>query len=192
MATTLEQLRTQYPHLSDDAIADLAGLTLRMSGSQKTRKGFLGLIKEVAPETPIPELDTEAKITAAVSAANEKVEKLEKALAEKEFAASLASQKNEARSKFGLSDEDVAKMEEMMKKGELPADYRFAPALYKQQTEVATPTNYGSSGYGPLGLNDAIRAEKAFEGLMDDPDNWSLKTAHSMIDDFKKGRAPAF
>lgn len=192
MATNLEQLRAQHPNLSDDAIADLAALTLKMSGNKKTRSGFLGILKEVAPDTPIPELETREAIEQALAKRDDEIAKLRKERDDDKFSAALAAQKNEARTKFGLSDEDVAKMEEMMKKGELPADYRFAPQLYKAQTESATPTNYGSGGYGPLGIEQATK-EKGFEGLMDDPDNWARSTAHQMIDDMtRKGRAPAF
>lgn len=192
MASSLETLRAQHPNLSDDAIADLAQLSLRMSGNQKTRSGFLGLVKEVAPNTPIPELDTQTAFAAELAKRDEKIAAMEKAQQDRDFSASLAAQKNEARSKYALSDEEVVKMEEMMKKGELPADYRFAPALFKQQTESTVPTNYGSGGYGPLDLNHAAQ-QKGFEGLMEDPDNWANRTAHGMIDDVqRKGRASAF
>lgn len=192
MATNLEQLRAKYPHLSDDAIADLADVSMKMAGNPKTRKPFLGLLKDTNPDQVIPELDTDAKIDAALKTEREAREKLEQSLKDERFAAALASQKNDAKSKFGLSDDDMGKMEEMMKKGELPADYRFAPQLYKMQTETAAPTNYGTGGYGPLDLNRAVQ-DKGFEGLMEDPDNWSRTTAHSMVDDMqKKGRAPAF
>ena len=192
MATTLEQLRSSYPNLSDDAIADLAGLALKLGNNQKTRKGLLGLVKEVDPHTPIPEIDEVNAVNAVIEKERDARLALEKRLEERDFAAALASQKNDARSKFGLSEDDMSRMEEMMKKGELPADYRFAPQLYKQQTESATPTNYGTGGYGPLDIKHAAQG-KEFEGLMDDPDNWSLRTAHSLIDDIqKKGRASAF
>lgn len=188
----LAQLREQFPNLSDDAIAELAHLSLRMSGNQKTRKGFLGLVKEVAPETPIPELDSMSAFQAELAKRDTLIEGMQKEREQEKFAASLASQKNDAKAKFQMSDEDMNKMEEMMKKGDLPADYRFAPALFKQQTESATPTNYGTGGYGPLDIQGATQ-EKGMEGLMDDPDKWSLKEAHSMIEDIqRKGRANAF
>lgn len=193
MPTSLEQLRAQHPHLSDDAIADLASLSLKMSGNTKTRKPFLSMLKDVAPGTPVPEIDTEAAVNAALAEERKAREALEKKIEEKDFAAALASQRGEARDKYGLSDADMTAMEEMMKKGELPADYRFAPPLYKQQTESARPTNYGTGGYGPLDLNHHIKSDKALEGLMDEPDAWSLRTAHAMIDDIqRKGRTPAF
>lgn len=192
MPTSLEQLRSQYPNLSDDQIADLAALSLKVGGNKDTRSGFLGLVKKAEPNLPIPEVDTAAAFEAELAKRDKKIEQMEKAQQDRDFNAALASQKAEARTKHGLSDDDMTRMEEMMKKGELPADYRFAPALYKQQTESTVPTNYGSSGYGPFDLNRAAQ-EKGFEGLMDDPDNWAVRTAHQMIDDARaKGRAPSF
>lgn len=193
MATSLEQLRTQYPNLSDDQIADLAATSMKIGGNKNTRKGFLGLIKQVSPDTPIPEIDEVAAVHAELAERDKRIQALEQGQKDRDFAASLASQKNDARAKHGLSDADMTAMEEMMKKGDLPADYRFAPALYKQQTESSTPTNYGSGGYGPLDLNQSLSSDKALEGLMDDPDNWSRRTAHNLIDDMhRKTRTPAF
>ena len=74
-----------------------------------------------------------------------------------------------------------------MKKGELPADYRFAPALYRQQVEESTPTNYGTGGWGPLNLRGAAE-DKNFSGFFEDPDNHALKVAHDMIDDMQRSR----
>ena len=181
---------TNLQNLSDETRDELAALALKLSGNTKTRKGFLGLVKEAAPDTPIPEIDEVNAVNAEIAKRDEKISALEKRLDDDPFARTLAAQKNEAKAKYGLSDEDVSKMEEMMKKGELPADYRFAPSLFKQQTEVASPTNYGSSGHGPLDLEHNA---KGLEGLMDDTDNWASRTAHQMIDEMhRKGKAPAF
>lgn len=192
MSTTLEQLRTQYPHLSDDAIADLAAVTMKLGNNQKTRKGFLGLMKEADPSLPIPEIDEVKAVHAEFAKRDEEIAALKRERQEEKFSATLAKQKDEAKREYGLSDEDMKKMEEMMTKGELPVDYRFAPKLYKMQIEATTPTNYGTGGYGPLDINGAMK-ENGMEGLMDDPDNWSLKTAHGMIEEMqRKGRANAF
>lgn len=192
MATSLDQLRAQHPNLSDDAIADLAALSLRMSGDRKTRSGFLGLVKEVAPNTPIPELDTAAVVDERIKAERDAREKFESEQRQRWLQEDLTKTKNEVRSKFSLTDTDFSTMEKMMTEKQLPADYNWAAQIYKQQTESTTPTNYGSSGYGPLDLNRATQ-EKGFEGLMDDPDNWANRTAHQMIDDVqRKGRPNAF
>lgn len=187
MATSLDQLRAQHPNLSDDAIADLAAVTLNLSGNNKTRKPFLGLLKSQNPNQPIPELDTELSFAAELAKERGAREALERKLEERDFSASLAAQKNEARARYNLSDDEFKTMEGMMTKGELPADYRFAPVIFRQQTEVSTPTNYGTSGHGPWDMGNRIK-ESGMEGLMDDPDNFALRTAHAMIDEAQKKR----
>lgn len=190
---SLEKLRAQHPHLSDDAIADLAGLAMNMSANKKTRSNFLGLVKEVSPNTPIPELDTAAALDERFGKEKEAREKFEQEQRERWLQEDLSKKKGEVRAKFGLSEEDMAKMEKMMTEKQLPADYAWAAPLYKQQTESTVPNNYGANGYvGPLDLEKHAQS-KDFEGLMNDPDNYALRTAHQMIDDIqKKGRAPAF
>ena len=181
---------TKLDNLSDDTRDELAALALKISGNAKTRKGFLGLVKEVAPETPIPEIDEVKAVDERIAAEREAREKFEKEQRDRWFADDLAKKKSDARAKYGLDEAGMAKMEEMMKKGELPADYGWAAALYKQQTEQAAPTNYGSSGYGPLDLEHNA---KQMEGLLEDTDNWASRTAHALIDDIqKRGKAPAF
>lgn len=179
MATKLDQL-------SEDTRDELAALALRLSGDKKTRKSFLGLIKEAAPETPIPEIDEVNAMQEELKKRDERIDKLEKARDAERFADSLGRQKNEARAKYELSDEDFSKMEEMMKKGELPADYRFAPQIYKQQLQLSTPTNYGSGGYGPVNIEGYA---KNLNGILEDTDNWASNTAHSMIDEMQRQRS---
>jgi len=180
---------TKLESLSDDTRDELAALALKLSGNQKTRKGFLGLVKEAQPDTPIPEIDEVKALEAALAKRDEAIGALAKKFDDQTFAQSLAAKKNEARAKFDLSDADMTKMEEMMKKSELPADYNWAAQLYKNQVESATPTNYGTGGVGPFDLQENA---KAFEGLMEDTDNWSARTAHKMIDEMRKGKASSF
>ena len=176
--------------LSDETRDQLAEVALGLSHNQKTRKTFLGLVKEASPATPIPEIDAAAATEAALKTEREAREKFEKEQRHRWFSEDLAKRKTEVRGKYGLSDDDMAKMEKMMAEKQLPADYTWAAQLYKQQTEVATPTNFGAGGYGPL---DIEHNAKQMEGLLDDTDNWASRTAHQMIDEIqKKGRAPAF
>ena len=176
--------------LTDETRDQLAEVALNLSGNQKTRKGFLGLLKEASPATPIPEIDAVSAAENLLKGEREAREKFEKEQRDRWLAEDLAKRKTEVRTKFGLSDEDMSNMEKMMTEKQLPADYTWAAQIYKQQNEVAAPTNYGQSGYGPLDLEHNA---KQFEGLMEDTDNWASRTAHQMIDDMqKKGRAPAF
>lgn len=169
----------------------LAKLALDLAGNPKTRKGFLSLAKEVRPNTPIPEIDAEKAVDERFKAFEEQLAKRDAEERDRRLADDLTKQKLSAKEKHGLTDEDFTKMEEMMKKGDLPADYRWAGQLFKAQNEPAAPTNYGSSGYqGPLSI--ATHA-KAMDGLLENEQDWSLRTAHSMIDEMQKGkRASAF
>ena len=69
-------------------------------------------------------------------------------------------------------------MEEMMTKGELPMDYKFAPQLFKQQIEPVGATSYARE-YGPVAMPSA-------EGLMENEHNWSLTEAHNVVDELRK------
>ena len=177
-------------NLTDETRDELASLALKLSGNQKTRKGFLGLIKEAAPSTPIPEIDEVAAVHAELAKRDEKISTLEKKFEDDIFTRNLAATKAGVRDRYSLSEEDMKKLEERMGKKELPADYEWAARLHKQEMEVAAPTSYGSSGWGML---DVEHNAKEFKGLMEDTDNWASRTAHEMIDSIqKKGRGPAF
>lgn len=169
----------------------LAKLALDLAGNPKTRTNFLKLAKEVRPNTPIPEVDTAQMIDERFKSFEDNLAKRDAAERDQRLKDDLARQKADAKTAHGLDDAAFGKMEEMMKKGELPADYKWAAPLFKAQNEPAAPTNYGSSGFqGPLSLEANV---KKLDGLMENEVEWSQRTAHSMIDDMLKGkRASAF
>ena len=70
-------MATMFDNLSEDTRDQLAGLAMKLAGNKDTRKGFLGLVKQVAPDTPVPEIDTDTAVRAAIGeerAAREKFE----------------------------------------------------------------------------------------------------------------------
>ena len=176
--------------LSDETRDQLAQIAQGLAGNPKTRKGFLGLLKEASPTTPIPEIDAVNEGHALIATERAAREKFENEQRDRWFQQDLNAKKKSVAEKYGFAPDDMTKLEERMGKKELPADYEWAARLHKQEIEVATPTSYGSSGYGPLDLE---RNAKTLDGLMDDTDNWANRTAHSLIDEIqKKGRAPSF
>lgn len=188
----LEDFRKRYPNLTDDQIADLADVAMKVGNHKKTRKGFLGLLKEVDPERPIPEIDEVNAVHEELAKRDKEIADLKSAFQNKTYEEGLFRAKTEAKSKFGLSDDDMAAMEKMITEKKLPADYTWAAQLYKQQTEVATPTNYGTSGWGPLDIERNAQADE-FKGLLEDESSWSNRTAHEMIDQMQKaGSAKTF
>lgn len=181
---------TAIDSISEQTRDELAALALKMSGNKATRKEFLGLVGKVAPDTPIPELEFEGRLEAATKPLREENEKLRNSFEDFKLGAQMVEQKKSVMAKHQLTDEDLKKMEERMGKKELPADYEWAARLYKQETQVAEPTNYGTSGYGPLAIE---KNAKAFEGLMDNENDWGIQTAHQIIDEMRtKGHTPAF
>lgn len=163
-------------HLDQKTKDELAGLSLALS-SGKTRKGFLGLMKQAAPDMPIPEVEQDAAIAAATKPLQEALDKTANEFRDYRLQNELGAKRKAAAEKHGLSEADVKKMEEMMGKKELPADYDWAAPLYKQQIEQVTP-NYGTSGYGPVEL-------PTDEALMADPDRWAGTAAHKIIDELR-------
>lgn len=186
MPATLEQLRAKYPNLSDDAIAGLADVTLQLQGDQKTRKPFLNLFKSANPHVPVPEIEEPARVEAIIAEEAKARAAFEQRIEQRFAQEDLTKTKRSVADRFQLSDADLTAMEKMMTEKKLPADYAWAAQLYRQQTETATPTNYGPGGAGRYDLESNIAADKSYEGLMDNPDSWTQRTAHEMVDVMRK------
>lgn len=177
---------TALQNLTDETRDELAQLALRLSGDAKTRKGFLGLVKQSAPDTPIPEIDEVAALQGELAKRDEKIGALENSFNDYRLGNDLAARKSQVATKYGFSDDEMKKLEDRMGKKELPGDYEWAARLHRQETEVAAPTNFGTSGHGLFEL-------PTVEGLMENEQAWSMKTAHAMIDESqRKSRGPAF
>lgn len=183
MATVLE-------NLSDETRDELASLAMKLSGNPKTRKGFLGLVKEASPDTPIPEIDVDNRIQAEFAKRDAELLKREQKLDSDRLAADLGRKKQGVMEKYGLDETHMKTIEDRMVKKDLPSDYEFAGRLFKNELDQAPPTTYGTSGYGPLNLKSNA---EGFKGLMDNEQAWSLETAHGIIDELqKKGAKAAF
>lgn len=163
--------------IDEQTQAELAALALQLSSNPKTRKSFLKLTKEVNPNTPIPEVDVESEIDSKVKAVSDDFGKKLAAIEEERSKEKFASERARVQSKHNFSDDEMKKMEELMTKGELPMDYKFAPTMFKQQIEPVGSTNYGAD-YGPVEMPSA-------EGLMDNEVRWSNKTAHQIVDELR-------
>lgn len=179
---------TLLDNLSDETRDELASLALKLSGNQKTRKGFLGLVKEASPDTPIAEVDIPAQIEQALKTERDATAKMRQDWEQEKFAAELGKKKSGVMQKYGLDEAGMKAIEERMTKKELPADYEFAARLYKNELDQAPPTNYGTSGYGPFNLKSNAEGMK---GLMENEQAWSLTEAHNIIDDLQKRGAKA-
>lgn len=163
---------------------ELADIALKLSGNKETRKGFLSLLKKVSPQTPIPEIDEPAAIEERLAAERKERQEWQAKIDQERLQEKFAKQKAEYTQ--GMTEEQVKQMESMMEKGELPADYKWGAQLFRQQIEpVGATYSSGNSGWGPFEI-------PAAEGLMENEQNWSVKTAHQIIDDMQRQKTKPF
>ena len=120
----------------------------KLAANPKTRKQVLTLIKEISPDTPIPEIDAAAPIM-------QKVEELEKQLAEREKAQKEKEEKAAAEAstrdfenkiesgrkklrEIGYTAEGVEKIEKLMADRGI-MDYDAAEALFDKENPKSDP-----------------------------------------------------
>lgn len=128
----------------------------RISSDPKTRARVLELIKEVSPQTPIPEIDATKPILAELNALKAELANDRKARAEadskretdsrtKNVENTIASERKKLR-KSGYSDESIKAIEDVMEERGL-ADYDAASALFERDRprdeESILPSSYG-------------------------------------------------
>ena len=163
--------------IDENTSKELAELALKLSSNPKTRKAFLKLTKEAYPDTPIPEIDVDSQIEERVSAVKKEADERIKKIEDDRLQERLIAQRQSTMREHGLDETQMKSMEEMITKGELPADYKWAGKLFKQQIEPVGSTSY-TQEYGPLAMPSA-------EGLMENESRWSVTEAHKVVDELR-------
>lgn len=185
----LDDFRKRYPNLTDDQIADMADIALMAQGNPKTRKKFLQTVKEANPNLPIPEIDEPARVEGIIAEERKARENFEAEQRNRWLSQDLSRERSEIASKFGFNEDDMKAMEKMITEKSLPADYRWAAPLYKQQIEQSTPV--ANSGTSYLNLQGQLSANESLKGLMEDENSWARQQADAMINDFQRNRTRA-
>jgi len=163
--------------LDENTEKELAALALQLSSNPKTRKQFLKLTKEAMPNTPIPEIDVDNQIEERVAAVRKESDERLKKIEDDRLQERLMAQRQSVMREHGLDEAQMKTMEERITKGELPADYKWAGKLFKQEIEPVGSTSY-SADYGPLAMPSA-------EGLMENEARWSNMEAHKIVDELR-------
>lgn len=185
----LDDFRKRYPNLTDDQIADMADIALMAQGNPKTRKKFLQTVKEANPNMPIPEIDEPARVEGIIAEERKQRENFEAEQRNRWLSQDLERERSDVASQFSLSADDMKAMEKMMTEKTLPADYKWAAPLYKQQVEQSTPTT--NSGMSYLNLQSQLASNESLKGLMEDENSWARQQADAMINDFQRSRGRA-
>lgn len=154
----------------------LATVSLAIANNPKTRKAYLRMVKEVAPNQPIPEIDepdrVEKEMIAPLRAENLK---LTQRLDQMELDGKVGRIWSEVKTKTGISDDDVPKVAKLMEE-KLIASPLTAAEFYMQTQRVATPRGQG----GPFQLPWRAGLDR-FNGLFQNRDTWARNEAFSWL-----------
>ena len=162
------------PEISD-ADNELLQLAKTALGNNKSRLKTLRVLKEASPDTILPELDTDDRITAALSPLQEENRKLREDR-DKDVTERLLKEKRDAIKARGL---DVAAVEKiMLEKGitnhESAAEFL---ALNSQPAAPATSRSWDKSAKVPS--NDGLKAN---------PNTWAREEAAKVLDELRTAK----
>lgn len=143
---------------SQDAIAELAALSKRLSEDPATRKEFLRLTKKVYPDLPTPEIEMEEAVNARASVAEQKVQQLEQKLRQREVREELQKRRETLKQKgYAQSDEDVLEIEKLMTEKGI-ANHETAADYWRHMKQAARPTpGYPQPVMSRMNLKDYMK-----------------------------------
>lgn len=120
----------------------------KIGSKPETRQKFWKLLKEVAPETPIPEIDAAQPVLNEIESLRKELADMKKAKADEEAESLKKARETEAQGritsgraalrKAGWTDEGIAKVEKKMEDRGL-ADYEAAAALVEKEEPPEEP-----------------------------------------------------
>lgn len=112
-----------------------------ISANPEARASLQRAIKTVAPQTSIPEIDTQDAIAKAIAPEREERLKLERKIQEDDIRRRLEKNRADIKAEFKLSDDDVLEVEKLMTREVDPIpSYRAAAQVYTAMRQSATPT----------------------------------------------------
>ena len=169
-------------NLSVEAQAELAALAKTLAEDPKTRKTFLQLTKQVRPDVPIPEIEIEERTNAVLQEANSKVEKLEKALRDKEAREEL-QKRRDALIKKGLidSEDEIKDVEKVMVEKGI-ANHETAAEYHAWMKQAAAPT--------PSQFPQPVMSKFNTKDFMKNPTGAARDAAHAALMEFRKNPKP--
>lgn len=164
------------PALSSEAQAQLSELALALAHNPKTRKKFVGLVKEIDPSRRFPDVETD-QIREDMEKEFEKRDQAREAARVKER---MESQRESLKSRY--EDKDIEEIEKLMEKKGI-SDYEDGATLYSAVNKPAKPTHDIKSHAWEMPTVD----RKDFNNLT----QISRKKAYEAIDDLQTKRKHA-
>lgn len=158
----------------DEADYKLLQLSKKALGG-KNRLKVLRTLKEDSPEVPIPELDQEDRISAALTPIQEENRKLREELTKRDTLNDLKEKRNALKGR-GHTDEEVSAIEKLMMEKKI-GDHDTAAEFFRINSKPATPAT-------PTWDKSARVPQE--EGLKKNPAQWAREEAARALQEFAK------
>lgn len=141
---SLEDLTTDQLLARARQLEATEGLVRAITADPDARRQLQGLIRKVKPGTRFPELEAEEAASRVVKSSEDRVSALEAKLLEEQTRTRLERQRSDAKSKYNLSDDDMAKVEALMTHEDpsqrIPG-YETAARVFKAERQQSIPTS---------------------------------------------------
>lgn len=117
-------------------------LLTSLTSNPKTREMIQQALKTVNPNLVIPELDAKAVVRAEIEEIRKDNAKLRNEILEKDIRERLERQRATIKTKYGLTDDDVTKVEQIMTREVDPIpSYEAAAQVFNASRQQTTPTS---------------------------------------------------
>lgn len=172
----------QAQDYSLEQLNGLVSLTEQLTKNPETREEFLRLAKKILPDTPIPEIDAKDQISKVLNEEREHRKKLEEKIQEREIMDKIEKERSFIKSKYSLSDDDVASVEKLMVEKSIPnfqtgaefftmsrktAESTASPVFNSRKMELPSGDVWGKGMFNNGALRDIAldEAQKAFNEI---------------------------
>lgn len=167
---------------SQEAIAELAALSKRLSEDPTTRKEFLRLTKKVHPDLPVPEIEMEEAVNQRASQAEQRVAQLEAKLKQREVKDELTRRRSVLKEKgYADSDDDILEIEKLMTEKGI-ANHETAADYWRHMKQSAVPT--------PSGFPTPVMSKFDIKGYMKNPVGAARENAAAALAELRKNPKP--
>jgi hypothetical protein len=160
---------------TEEESASILALQEALHGNPKTRASYLKLVKEVAPNTPIPEIDVPAAAMATIKPQLDKVDKL----TERFEASERRGEIEREWAKHNVTATERTEIERLMT-DRLIGDVATAVEYYRTKRVQAAAPRPGPSTIGLPGGK-----EGRFKGLFENPDRWARERAYEVVNEIR-------
>jgi hypothetical protein len=138
---SLEELTTDQLLAKAREMEGMYNLANSLLANKETRPMVQRALKKLKPDMVIPELDSADAVDARFTELRESNKALEQRLIERDVKDRIASQRNEIKAKYELTDADVGEVEKLMVLPEnAGVSHDAAARIYKASRVSATPT----------------------------------------------------